>query len=681
MKPTSSKHFCCTICQRGFTRIDHLKRHHLRHSGIKPYSCIFCKESFARCDNLRDHYNDCAQRGDRKIPETGQRGRRRHACQSCTSMKLRCDGLSPCGSCQKRGLECNNERKKQTQDSSPGADAPTTPDDLVPPSDRGSIKFLLNGGTDSFTEEFLLPPRSDRTRGLEYHNQLEEAEQSRLAYPVKDESGYGPAFVDSDPSTLSFFHDTFLDFFNGPFGAPQKPVSDPFNGMVYPTIIPPADDPNFAFAGEPIYEPERPFATAMIQAILARAWSVPLDPKAHEEISINLNYLLTTARIRKFVAMYFKYWQPNCPILHYPSFNPDTISLPLLVSVTFLGAMYSRDQRESYAAKRLIDFAELYVFSSEVFAPEHEIGLAYSGVRHGEYDFNHYQFQNLQAGFIMCVAQYWSGSPMSRSRVMEARFSEVIRVARHMGLPKCRHQPDASVDEQTWIQKECRIRTMNIISLLDCAFSFYQNFPCRLSHTEMECDFPCPESVFASEHPFGEPKFRFAREYTISEAFQSLFEEPGSRDTPSSESVSPAPEILPSVTVFDMFILIHLLYAFINEHMTLQIPLLRLTRAAQSNPKSSGRTRPRTAGVAEDSTLASIRTALSRWREHWQTLRMTVTTNEWAAMGFYRNGYNFWLVSHLLITKKESVDVIMQMEVNCEDKLERLKVLLQDDTD
>lgn len=30
MKPASDKHFRCTICQRGFTRIDHLKRHHLR---------------------------------------------------------------------------------------------------------------------------------------------------------------------------------------------------------------------------------------------------------------------------------------------------------------------------------------------------------------------------------------------------------------------------------------------------------------------------------------------------------------------------------------------------------------------------------------------------------------------------------------------------------------------------
>lgn len=34
MKPASEKHFRCTICQRGFTRIDHLKRHHLRRASL-----------------------------------------------------------------------------------------------------------------------------------------------------------------------------------------------------------------------------------------------------------------------------------------------------------------------------------------------------------------------------------------------------------------------------------------------------------------------------------------------------------------------------------------------------------------------------------------------------------------------------------------------------------------------
>jgi hypothetical protein len=137
MKQVSDKHFRCTVCQRGFTRIDHLKRHHLRRTCIpmvpldplmwlprdlgrfvltKPAPSIQTRESsrmhasfvtshspdgelsrnanallmkkttdVTSSDNLRDHYPDCPQRGDRQIPETGQRGRRRHACESVQS--------------------------------------------------------------------------------------------------------------------------------------------------------------------------------------------------------------------------------------------------------------------------------------------------------------------------------------------------------------------------------------------------------------------------------------------------------------------------------------------------------------------------------------------------------------------------------------------------------------------
>ena len=83
--------------------------------------------------------------------------------------------------------------------------------------------------------------------------------------------------------------------------------------------------------------------------------------------------------------------------------------------------------------------------------------------------------------------------------------------------------------------------------------------------------------------------------------------------------------------------------------------------------------------IPEDSILGSIRTALNRWRDYWIALSRQIPKDEWASMGFYKNGYNFWLVSQLLITKKDAVDVIMQMEVHCEDKLEKLKVLLQDE--
>lgn len=357
-------------------------------------------------------------------------------------MKLRCDGMSPCDSCKKRNIECNNERRPLLQGHEFGSNVfspsenQSTRADSEPAqhsSDRGSIKFLLNGGTDSFTEHFHLPPHTDRARGLEYHNQkgFEEAERSILGYPVKEgEPAYAPTFVESDPTSLSFFQDNFISFFNGPFGDLNKPLEDPYSTEIaYQSATPPEKDSNSMLPGDqPVHNSERPFAIAMIQAILARAWTVPLDPKSQEEISINLHFLLTTARIRKFVALYSKFWQTHCPIIHIASFDPETVSLPLLASVVFMGSIYSDDLRESGVAKKVLDFTELFVFSSDIFAPESEIGANFrSG--HGVNELSDsVHLQNLQAGYIMMTAQYWAGSRASRNRAMENRFSEVVKV-------------------------------------------------------------------------------------------------------------------------------------------------------------------------------------------------------------------------------------------------------------
>lgn len=108
---------------------------------------------------------------------------------------------------------------------------------------------------------------------------------------------------------------------------------------------------------------------------------------------------------------------------------------------------------------------------------------------------------------------------------------------------------------------------MIMIALIDSAFSFFQNYPCRLTHVEMDCDLPCEESVFNSVHPFSEPNFRFCRNLTVSEAFQSLFEEyqedslrPPSPSFPQKNIGNPL-----RFTVFDMFLLIHRMYPFLDK--------------------------------------------------------------------------------------------------------------------
>lgn len=259
---------------------------------------------------------------------------------------------------------------------------------------------------------------------------LRDVGPSGMPYAVEENiTNNAPPYVESDPASMTFFQDTFVSFFNGPFGDPHKPLEDPYSGGIpYQAVIPPGQDPNLTMPGGQIPY-EQPFANALIQSILSRAWALPLDPKSQQEVSTNLNYLLTTARIRKFISLYFRYWHTSCPMIYAPSFDPETVTLQLLASLVFMGAMYSNDEMEVYVAKRVLDFMELFVFSCDLFACESEITANFCGNGGpGDPSTDWAQFQNFQAGFLAVLVQYWAGSRASKNRAMETRFSEIIKV-------------------------------------------------------------------------------------------------------------------------------------------------------------------------------------------------------------------------------------------------------------
>lgn len=163
----SPRKVTCDICQKKFSRTDHLKRHQLRRKSSVLLACRMLGEETtygirtilmfenrfrdkAIClyilqrwihkkvstghpvrwfilthfcsDNLRDHYVTCLQRKNRQIPEASRGGRRSHACDTvsevkstnpnlltlsqCTSMKLGCDGNRPCQTCRGKRIDC-----------------------------------------------------------------------------------------------------------------------------------------------------------------------------------------------------------------------------------------------------------------------------------------------------------------------------------------------------------------------------------------------------------------------------------------------------------------------------------------------------------------------------------------------------------------------------------------------
>ena len=414
-------------------------------------------------DNLRDHFLGCPRRDGRKIPETGRRGRKRHACHSvrlfvsgqgmfsnhllplqCTVMKLRCDGEIPCGSCRKRAIECSgwkDGRKNGEVLSNGHGGAISAPSDGTPPIDewpgprnsdddreqssldRGSIQFLLNAGMDSFTEGFHLPP-DERSRRLSYHKQLGLKGAANVAGPyvgvAAAQNAAMQTFVDFDRDTLD--PGTFLNQFYRIY----RSSDDGYSGeTVYPTTF----VPSLNGGQQDGYVPEKPIITALSQSILARVWSLPIGTKAKNEVSTDVSFLLTTPRISKFVKLYFETWQHNSPIIHLPSFDLESVPLDLLTAVVFMGAIYSEDENETAVANRLLDFAEMTVFSSNVFSCEHDIISGFNGTSE-THDINDWSaFQSIVAGFILVNVQYWAGGRAAQSRAMEVRFSEVIKVS------------------------------------------------------------------------------------------------------------------------------------------------------------------------------------------------------------------------------------------------------------
>ncbi|RDW92378.1 hypothetical protein BP5796_01772 [Coleophoma crateriformis] len=548
----------------------------------------------------------------------------------CTSVKLGCDGHNPCKTCKDKGLDCKYSRleKLPSKEQLKPADSQS--------SDIGSIKFLLNHGTASFIECFSFPPSNERTSSS-------QAENPEPSYMVNFQEGDNYSFMldplENESIDMSVFDDeNLIKFLSSPFN--QTHQSDDIYASIFL-------DQSFDPAIDAVeWEAPSAASTAMIQSVISKAYALQINAEELDTISRQSNFLFAPSRLQRLKNQYFETWHRNCPILHQASFDLDTAPTPLLLSITLIGALYSQVDQEASAARTLLDIAEMHVYSIEDLTEEFEVRQTMR-VSGSESVLSPLALPHLQAAYLMICAQFWGGNKAARKRAVELRFAVVVKIARKMGLNKARHSYNVDVDE----------RLFNIMTSLDCAFSFFSNFPCRLTLSELQCDLVCDQTTFASSHPFSEPGSRLSRRLTLIEAFQALFGRKSSLQKTEADQVE--------LNVMDLFILIHLLYVYTQ----VQIMLFASSPVPKPPPDDA---------KPFDTSLAHIKTALLRWRNMWTHLRNRTPVRIWNTLGFFNNAYNYWLVTQLLINNKSSASVLMGMEVNCEDALARLRALLRE---
>ncbi|KAI0536014.1 fungal-specific transcription factor domain-containing protein [Xylaria digitata] len=101
--------FQCGVCNRSYTRVDHLARHVRSHTQSRPFKCQHCNRAFGRGDLLKRHMtcHDVPNgQAERMSNSASNVFRVSTACRACSSGHLRCTESKPCQRCLDRGTEC-----------------------------------------------------------------------------------------------------------------------------------------------------------------------------------------------------------------------------------------------------------------------------------------------------------------------------------------------------------------------------------------------------------------------------------------------------------------------------------------------------------------------------------------------------------------------------------------------
>ncbi|BCS30691.1 uncharacterized protein APUU_80994S [Aspergillus puulaauensis] len=110
----------CTFCGREFVRKEHLQRHILTHTNLRPFRCSVCCLSFNRKDVARRHTRIHDKHTSPNLRSLGSSSSTLMAqncsvaCANCTKAKTNCNKQVPCTRCRSKGVSCTPH---ETQDS------------------------------------------------------------------------------------------------------------------------------------------------------------------------------------------------------------------------------------------------------------------------------------------------------------------------------------------------------------------------------------------------------------------------------------------------------------------------------------------------------------------------------------------------------------------------------------
>lgn len=437
-------------------------------SGLPPDSrtCPFCSTRFSRVDGAKRHAKRCTQRNGRILPDR-KRGRRAKACDQCSQVKVHCvsrdDG--PCERCIPRMLDCTFTRSNV---------------DLPTPNRSPKKHSQAHGKRHGRTALSLLLSLTDENQDFMTERAIGSEPDNSLLGPTSlstscEIASHGEIMDFMDPSILLLF---------------DCETSNPALDLGH--LCRPDDQRDFG-----VWNPTSSDDSVMSTRLESLAGDLAAHSclRSRHQVSFDSNsfrFFLTVSNVRRFVATFCRKRHYRYPLIHWPTFNIEEASLPLLLVVALTGAAYTFGQDDgiqyAVAARAFYDIADSYVFD--------QIELLLKGSADEEHVES--TIQLCEAALLMYALDILpTGDTIMQQTAVTKRLPTLISALRRLDFIQTRHDP--SEDWQLYLRREKVIRIVAWTYCADCLATLSCNKPPGFSLLEMNGDLPCDADVWESE--------------------------------------------------------------------------------------------------------------------------------------------------------------------------------------
>jgi hypothetical protein len=434
--------------------------------------CQFCSAWFSRVDAARRHAKRCQKR-DGRILLDRKRGRPARSCDQCSRVKVHCkaDEEGSCRRCIPRGLRCTLDQQRPDPFIH-GPSPVTSREELGRRDGRMELSSLLNLTDDH--QDYL----TEQTIGME----PDGVPIGPTCLPLTGTNALSDEVMDClDPSILMLFdyeqYDTTV-LLDGPHLAGGDKFSDS----------------SFTMSWESAMSARLCLLEIELGKHAASSYDRTLSFDLHSHRSF-----FNVGEVHRFIMAFCRKRHYQYPIIHWPTFEAENASLPLLLVVALTGAAYSfgKDNGAACAiqAREYYRLADAYVFQSL------ERHLSELQTRRFELTES---IELCQAALLMYALDTLpTGDMPLQHTAVATRLPMLVTALRRLNFLHVRH--GQLEDWQTFVEHEKMIRIVAWTFCADCLATLTCNKPPSFSIPEMIGDLPCDPKVWeADEDSFSE---------------------------------------------------------------------------------------------------------------------------------------------------------------------------------